>query len=164
LKAADPDLESQPVNSAGFRNCGDDVPVSFAIDANNAISLPTALQRHLPCPAPAPIDRVPSTVTTNLRRTHHDADPIRKRPIENFAIGYRSMPERIRCIALHRARNPPVRFHSNRWNSRGSGHGNVLLALGLTSSRLSWRCHARLFLPWHHASLDMNIPYAARVW
>jgi hypothetical protein len=47
LKAADPDRESQPVSTAGFRNCGDDVPASFAIDASNAISLPTALQRHL---------------------------------------------------------------------------------------------------------------------
>jgi len=87
LKAADPDLESQPVNSAGFRNCGDDVPVSFAIDANNAISLPTALQRHLVCQAPVSSDAA-SKVTTNFRRSHHDANAIRKRQIENFAIGY----------------------------------------------------------------------------
>lgn len=53
MKAADPDNESKPINIAGFRNCGDDVPSSFAINANNAISLPTALQRHLPCHAPA---------------------------------------------------------------------------------------------------------------
>jgi hypothetical protein len=51
LKAAKPDIESQPVNTAGFGNCGDDVPASLAIEANNAISLPAALQKSPACHA-----------------------------------------------------------------------------------------------------------------
>lgn len=66
MKAADPDTESKPVSIAGFRNCGDDVPTSFAINANNAISLPTALQRHLPCHALTRAPCIASKVTTNL--------------------------------------------------------------------------------------------------
>jgi hypothetical protein len=49
LKAAEPDLESQPVNTAVFRNCGDDVPASLAIESEDAISLPTALQKSPAC-------------------------------------------------------------------------------------------------------------------
>jgi hypothetical protein len=54
LKAAEPDIESQPVNTAGFRNCGDDVPASLAIEseqcniAANSIAKISCLPRAVP--------------------------------------------------------------------------------------------------------------------
>jgi hypothetical protein len=54
LKAAEPDIESQPVNTAGFRNCGDEVPASLAIEsercniAANSIAKTSCLPRAVP--------------------------------------------------------------------------------------------------------------------
>jgi hypothetical protein len=44
LKAADPDIETQSFSTADFRNCGDDVPASFAIgtDRCNIVANGTA--------------------------------------------------------------------------------------------------------------------------
>ncbi len=72
MKATDPDTESESVSIAGFRNCGDDVPVSLAINATinatDAISLPTALRKRVFTQARA-LGRIASKVATMLVMT-----------------------------------------------------------------------------------------------